>query len=141
MAIIPSLRTVVFAVVTLLALAVLGISVHLLFIIGLPTPTRTFTAFGIAAGCITIVSLPLFFILGHAIRGACTSTVIFEIIWFFSLWVLWAATAGSTVVDRGSNVFVCAYYSEEICYEITVLEVFAFINFFANLDNVGSRRC
>ncbi|KAI6006847.1 hypothetical protein EDD15DRAFT_5055 [Pisolithus albus] len=131
MAIIPSLRTIVFAVVSLLALAVFGISIHLLFILGLPTPSMTFTAFGLAAGCVTIVSLPLFFILGHAIRGACTSTVIFEIIWFFSLWVLWVATAGSTIVDRASNFPSCAYYTQEICYEITVLEVLAFINFFA----------
>ncbi|KAI6120860.1 hypothetical protein EDD16DRAFT_574886 [Pisolithus croceorrhizus] len=136
MAIIPLVRTVVFALVTVFSLVVLGISAHLEYLTnGNSNPYLSFAAFGLASACVTAVTLPLFFILGHARRGVFTSMIIFEIVWFLVLWVLWVATAGDTVVDRAYFFPVGCDYSNyptvnQICYEVTVVEAFAFLNFF-----------
>ncbi|KAI6042275.1 hypothetical protein EDC04DRAFT_2892184 [Pisolithus marmoratus] len=130
MAIIPLIRTIVFALATLLSLVVLGICAHLEYLSsGNSDSYLSFAAFGLSAACVTVVSLPLLFILGHARRGAFASTVIFEIVWFLILWVLWVATAGDTVVDR-AYFFPVDPTVDSICYQVTVVEACAFINFF-----------
>ncbi|KAI5983110.1 hypothetical protein EDD15DRAFT_1916970 [Pisolithus albus] len=158
MAIIPLLRTIVFALVTLLSLVVLGICAHIEYLTSGDSSTYlSFAAFGLGSACVTVVTLPLFFILGHARRGVFTSMIIFEIIWFRTwrntfrttetltrlilnnlvvLWVLWVATSGDTVVDRAfffpEGCILNNYpTANQICYEVTVVEAFAFLNFFA----------
>ncbi|KIK20381.1 hypothetical protein PISMIDRAFT_682330 [Pisolithus microcarpus 441] len=137
MAIIPLLRTIVFALVTLLSLVVLGICAHIEYLTsGNSSTYLSFAAFGLASACVTVVTLPLFFILGHARRGVFTSMIIFEIIWFLVLWVLWVATSGDTVVDKAfyfpdGCIFNNYPTINQICYEVTVVEAFAFLNFFA----------
>ncbi|KAI5982045.1 hypothetical protein EDD15DRAFT_223890 [Pisolithus albus] len=137
MAIIPLLRTIVFALVTLLSLVVLGICAHIEYLTSGDSSTYlSFAAFGLGSACVTVVTLPLFFILGHARRGVFTSMIIFEIIWFLVLWVLWVATSGDTVVDRAfffpeGCIFNNYPTANQICYEVTVVEAFAFLNFFA----------
>ncbi|KAI5999795.1 hypothetical protein F5J12DRAFT_784572 [Pisolithus orientalis] len=109
MAIIPLIRAIIFALATLFSVVVLGICAHLEYLTsGNTNSYLSFAAFGLASACVTAVTLPLFFILGHARRGVFTSMVIFEIVWFLVLWVLWVATAGDTVVDR-------AYFFPEGC--------------------------
>ncbi|KAI6146307.1 hypothetical protein BKA82DRAFT_142902 [Pisolithus tinctorius] len=145
MAIIPLIRAIIFALATLFSVVVLGICAHLEYLTsGNTNSYLSFAAFGLASACVTAVTLPLFFILGHARRGVFTSMVIFEIVWFLVLWVLWVATVGDTVVDRAyffpegcvlnnrKNTAHCSLASvNQICYEVTVVEAFSFLNFFA----------
>ncbi|KIJ69691.1 hypothetical protein HYDPIDRAFT_77279 [Hydnomerulius pinastri MD-312] len=136
MAIIPLLRTIVFSFATLSSLVVLGICAHLEYLVsGYDDVFLTFAAFGIAAASVTIVTLPLFLFLGRIRRGIFTSMIIFEIVWFFILWVLWVGTAGDTVAGRAFYFPEGCIYSDyattnSICYEFTVVEAFAFLNFF-----------
>ncbi|KAF9226955.1 hypothetical protein BS17DRAFT_814852 [Gyrodon lividus] len=135
MAIIPLLRTIIFSLVTIFALVILGICAHIEYLIsGYTGAHLAFAAFGLAAACVTVVSLPLLLLLGNLRRGNFTSMIIFEIIWFFILWVMWIGTAGDTVVDRAfyfpDGCIYDAYpTTNQICYEFTVVEAFAFLNF------------
>ncbi|KAG8219076.1 hypothetical protein J3R82DRAFT_4834 [Butyriboletus roseoflavus] len=61
--------------------------------------------------------------------------ILFEIIWFFALWILWIGTAGDTVAGKAYHFPAgCIYDSypttNQICNEFTVVEAFAFLNFF-----------
>lgn len=137
MAVLPWLRAIIFSVSSVLALVVIGICAHIESLVaGYQDVYLSFAAFGLGAGSLTVLSLPLFLIVGRVRRGAFTSMVIFEIAWFFILWVIWVSTAGDTVAGR-------AYYfpdgciypdyptSNQICYEITVVEAAAFAIFFS----------
>ncbi|KAF9235216.1 hypothetical protein BU15DRAFT_78228 [Melanogaster broomeanus] len=136
MAIIPLLRTIIFSLVSLFALVVLGICAHILYLVsGYSTGFLSFAAFGLGAASVTVVTLPLLLLLGHLRRGMFTSMIIFEIIWFFILWVAWAGTAGDTVADKAYYFPDGCIYDEypetnQICYEFGVVEAFAFLNFF-----------
>ncbi|KAH7887253.1 hypothetical protein F5I97DRAFT_2007666, partial [Phlebopus sp. FC_14] len=124
------------ALTTLFALVVVGICAHIESLIaGYSDVFLTFAAFGLAAGAVTVVSLPLFLFLGRLRRGIFTSMIVFEIIWFFILWILWVATAGDTVAARTyyfPEGCVLDQYpqSNQICYEITAVEAFSFLAFF-----------
>ncbi|KAF8839297.1 hypothetical protein BDN67DRAFT_781701 [Paxillus ammoniavirescens] len=136
MAIIPLLRTTVFSLATVSALVVLGICAHIQWLI---SPLRnpiflSFSAFGIAAASVTVVSLPLMLFLGTRRRGVFTSMIVFEIVWCLVLWVLWVATAGDTAADRAyyfpeGCIFQDSPTTNQICIEFTVVEAFAFLNF------------
>lgn len=137
MAVLPWFRAIIFSVSSVLALVVIGICAHIESLVaGYQDVYLSFAAFGLGAGSLTVLSLPLFLIVGRVRRGAFTSMVIFEIAWFFILWVIWVGTAGDTAAGR-------AYYfpdgciypdyptSNQICYEITVVEAAAFAIFFS----------
>ncbi|KAI6120861.1 hypothetical protein EDD16DRAFT_1703852 [Pisolithus croceorrhizus] len=127
MAIIPLVRTIVFALVPLFSLVVLGISVYLEYINALGPVLPAIL--GSASACVTIVTLPLFSLLGRARRGVFTSMIIFEIVWFLVLWLAWVATAGVTAVVRASGSCGDPFLTQT-CYDFSVLEAFAFLNFF-----------
>ncbi|KAJ8595795.1 hypothetical protein M405DRAFT_929296 [Rhizopogon salebrosus TDB-379] len=137
MAVLPWLRAIVFSVTSVLALVIIGICAHIESLVsGYQDAYTSFAAFGLAAGSITVVSLPLFLVLGRVRRGAFTSMIVFEIVWFFILWVLWVATAGDTVAGRAyyypdGCVYTDYPTANQICYEITVVEAAAFIIFFS----------
>ncbi|KAI6152596.1 hypothetical protein BKA82DRAFT_4112674 [Pisolithus tinctorius] len=124
MAIIPLIRAIIFALATLFSVVVLGICAHLEYLTsGNTNSYLSFAAFGLASACVTAVTLPLFFILGHARRGVFTSMVIFEIVWFLVLWVLAYFFPEGCVLNNPSV--------NQICYEVTAVEAFSFLNFFA----------
>ncbi|KAF8555557.1 hypothetical protein OG21DRAFT_1460872 [Imleria badia] len=141
MAIIPLFRFVIFLLITIFSLVVLGISAHIMYLIsGFVDVYSSFAPFGLGVSCVTIIALPLFLALGNLRRRVFTSMILFEIIWFFILWILWVGVAGDTVAGKAW------YYPEgcvfndcrpmihpeanQICNEVTVLEAFAFLNFF-----------
>ncbi|KAG6373893.1 hypothetical protein JVT61DRAFT_6046 [Boletus reticuloceps] len=138
MAIIPLFRVIIFILITILSLVVLGLCAHIEWLIsGYVDIYSSFVPLGLGVSCLSIVSLPLFLALGN-MRRVCTSTIIFEIIWFFILWMLWAGTAGDTVAGKayyypGGCSVLNNYYVDpavtQICSEITAIEVFAFVNF------------
>lgn len=132
MALIPLLRVIVFSSTALLSLGVLGICAHVLWLTqGYTNSYLAFAPFGTATAAVTAVSLPLFLILGRSKSRIFTSVVLFEIIWFFILWILWVATAGTTVAARAWFFPYGCFSGDSICYEITAMEAFAFLNFFA----------
>ncbi|KAF8432974.1 hypothetical protein L210DRAFT_3650063 [Boletus edulis BED1] len=141
MAIIPLVRVIIFILITILSLVVLGLCAHIEWLIsGYVDIYSSFVPLGLGVSCLSIVSLPLFLALGN-LRRACTSTIIFEIIWFFILWMLWGGTAGDTVAGKAYYYPVgCSglndYYGypvdpvvTQLCSEITAVEAFAFVNF------------
>ncbi|KAG6331782.1 hypothetical protein ID866_7307 [Astraeus odoratus] len=131
MALIPLLRTIIFSFASVLSLGVLGICAHILWLTqGYTNSYLAFAPFGTASSCITVVSLPLFLILGRSKRRIFTSAVIFEIVWFLVLWVLWVATAGTTVAAK-SFFYPDGCFGVSVCIEVTVMEALAFLNFFA----------
>ncbi|KAL4076472.1 hypothetical protein J3A83DRAFT_4370630 [Scleroderma citrinum] len=132
MALIPLLRVIIFSFTTILSLAVLGICAHILWLThGYSDSYLAFAPFGTASSVVTAISLPLFLILGRSKSRIFTSAVLFEIIWFFILWVLWVATAGTTVAARTWFFPDGCFSGFSVCYEITAMEAFAFLNFFA----------
>ncbi|KIM61471.1 hypothetical protein SCLCIDRAFT_1215923 [Scleroderma citrinum Foug A] len=132
MALIPLLRVIIFSFTSLLSLAVLGICAHILWLTqGYSNSYLAFAPFGTATSAVTAVSLPLFLILGRSKTRIFTSAVLFEIIWFFILWILWVATAGTTVAARAWFFPDGCFSGATVCYEITAMEAFAFLNFFA----------
>ncbi|OAX33346.1 hypothetical protein K503DRAFT_804440 [Rhizopogon vinicolor AM-OR11-026] len=137
MAVLPWLRAIVFSYTSVLALVIIGICAHIESLVaGRQDVYSSFAAFGLVAGSITVVSLPLFLILGRMRRGAFTSMILFEIVWFFVLWVLWVGTAGDTVASKAYYYPDGCIYTDypatnQICYEITVVEAAAFIIFFS----------
>ncbi|KIK34487.1 hypothetical protein CY34DRAFT_110266 [Suillus luteus UH-Slu-Lm8-n1] len=137
MAVLPWFRAIIFSLISALALVVVGIYAHIeALIAGYHDINLTFVALGLAAGCLTVVSLPLFLILGRVRRGAVTSMIVFEIIWFLVIWLVWVGTAVDTVAGRAYYFPDGCIYTDypttnQICYEVTVAEGAAFIIFFS----------
>ncbi|KAG0700956.1 hypothetical protein DFH29DRAFT_876236 [Suillus ampliporus] len=138
MAVLPWLRAVVFSLASILALVVIGICAHIESIVAgyqYHNVHLSFVALGLAAGCLTVLSLPVLLIVGRVRRGAVVSMIVFEIVWFFVLWAMWVGTAGDTVAGRAYYFPDGCIYSNypkanQICYEIIVVEAVAFIIFF-----------
>ncbi|KAG9317899.1 hypothetical protein JVU11DRAFT_2128 [Chiua virens] len=142
MAILPLFRVIIFTLISLFSLVVLGICAHIEYLASPYSGTDTeiylsFAAVGIGAACLTLVSLPLFLVLGSLrTRRVFTSMILFEIIWFFILWVLWVGTAADTVFGKAYIYPDGCIYSDypqanSVCDEFTAVEAFAFLNFFA----------
>ena len=112
MAWLPLLRVVSLTGAVVSGIIALGISAHLLnFTTYWYGFYYTFTALTIASAALTMVTLPVMYVL-HLLRayrmlivnprlvldrfrtGAFTSMVAFEVVWLFVLWVLWIASAG-----------------------------------------------
>jgi len=136
MAIIPLFRVVIFTLITLFSLVVLGICAHIEYLVaGRMDFYLSFAAFGLGGGCLTVVSIPLLWALGNLRHRVFTSMILFETIWFFILWVVWVGTAGDTVAGKAYLFPAGCVYDDyptanQICYEFTVEEAFAFLNFF-----------
>ncbi|KAG2339357.1 hypothetical protein BDR05DRAFT_1062201 [Suillus weaverae] len=137
MAVLPWFRAIIFSISSVLALVVIGICAHIESLVaGYQNVNLSFLVFGLAAGSLTVLSLPLCLILGRVRRGAFTSMIVFEIVWFLVLWLAWVGTAVDTVAGR-AHYFPdgCIYTdypkSNQICYEITVAEGAAFLIFFS----------
>jgi hypothetical protein len=92
-----------------------------------------YAALGIAAGLLTLFSLPVMLALSIVRKGAFTSMVAFEIGWIWFLWILWVSVGGNSA---SSLAFVggCSIYSPfgtgvvAACNESTAITAFGFLN-------------
>ncbi|KAI9569253.1 hypothetical protein HD554DRAFT_1981472, partial [Boletus coccyginus] len=136
MAILPLFRVIIFILTTVSSLVVLGICAHIVDLTaGYTQIYSSFAPFSLGAACLTILSLPLLALGNMRDRRVFTSMVLFEIIWFFLLWVVWVGAAGDTVAGKAYYFPAGCVYDNYptanlICYEFTVVEAFAFLNFF-----------
>ncbi|KAL4257475.1 MARVEL domain-containing protein [Pleurotus pulmonarius] len=124
-------RLVVLGLITVLALAVLGIDVHYTYILNRIKGLTVIEGLGIACALLTAASMPaiLFFP-----RGSFPTTVLFETMWLSILWVLWlltAAVASSTRVSfmkplgsRGCSQLEGELFS--LCVELPAIEGLAY---------------
>ncbi|KAG1769145.1 hypothetical protein EV702DRAFT_1142635 [Suillus placidus] len=95
-----------------------------------------FSAFGIAAAVLTILTIPIMLIVDFLRHGAFTSTILFELLWLFALAILWVATAAEAFSTSNSYFPQgCVYANTDptankYCMELQMVEAFAFSNFF-----------
>lgn len=118
---IPLFRTIAFGSVGLFSLIVLGISAHLVSLRG---PAPDYVNFALAVAILTLIFLPLLFILPIKRRGSWPSYLAVElgVLWF--LWILWLASAAHTAsMTPGLN-----YCSGGICSELRAMLAFSFLN-------------
>ncbi|KIM70151.1 hypothetical protein SCLCIDRAFT_12726 [Scleroderma citrinum Foug A] len=98
----------------------------------------TFAALGIATAGLTIFTIPVMLMVDFIRRGAFTSMILVELIWFFILWVLWVATAGEAVTAANTYFPQGCIYADyplvnQACHEIQAVEAFSFLAFFVLL--------
>ncbi|EGO05253.1 hypothetical protein SERLA73DRAFT_174315 [Serpula lacrymans var. lacrymans S7.3] len=130
----PLFRTIVFAISLVFSLIVLGIAAHITSVtLEYFGGYLIFGALAIATAVLTIVTIPVLFIMDVLRRGAFTSMIVVELVWLFVLWVLWLAT-GADAASATSLTFPfgCNYFNpleNQICHEFAAVEAFAFLNF------------
>jgi len=138
MAILPSFRLAIFSLIILFSLVVLGIDSYFATLTSGVGIYDFFVPLGIAAAALSVISLPLFWFLGTRPTRVFTSVIVFEIIWFFFLWLLWAGTIGDSITFTVLGcVFAVDAYGNPVdisnnpfCVELIVMDVFAFLCFF-----------
>jgi len=92
-----------------------------------------YAALGIAAGLLTLLSLPAMLAVSIVRKGAFTSMIAFEIGWIWFLWILWVSVGGNSA---GSIAFIgsCGDYSifgtavVAACNESTAITAFGFLS-------------
>ncbi|KAF8075973.1 SCO1/SenC-domain-containing protein [Lyophyllum atratum] len=129
----PTLRKAAFGLVIFFSIIVLALSAH-----ALNTTTTlfglyfNFTALGVAAAALSLVSLPAMLVVDNMRKGAFTSMILVEIAWLGLLWVLWLATAASASSlgslgrcnSRNSTI-------NTLCHEIGAIQAFAHLAWLA----------
>ncbi|KAF5337191.1 hypothetical protein D9611_002896 [Ephemerocybe angulata] len=124
--VLPLARMAVFGVTSLFSLIIFAISVH--FIAATNAYRRGAyyepTALQLATAIMTLLTLPAMYFLSVKRRGAYSSYIATEIgvCWF--LWIMWVASAGSTV----SLFWAATFCTGGVCSEAQALEAFAFLN-------------
>ncbi|KAM5537430.1 hypothetical protein V8D89_008949 [Ganoderma adspersum] len=89
-----------------------------------------FAALAIAAGGLTMISLPIILIIDFLRRGAFTSWVLIELIWLSVIWVLWIATGAVAVNDTSAIFTTCDFvadWANQLCRETQAIEAFSFL--------------
>ncbi|KAF4596041.1 hypothetical protein EYR38_007413 [Pleurotus pulmonarius] len=143
-------RLVVLGLITVLALAVLGIDVHYTYILNRIKGLTVIEGLGIACALLTAASMPAMYVVCAKTvisthpglwafslffpRGSFPTTVLFETMWLSILWVLWlltAAVASSTRVSfmkplgsRGCSQLEGELFS--LCVELPAIEGLAY---------------
>ncbi|KIK07663.1 hypothetical protein K443DRAFT_86599 [Laccaria amethystina LaAM-08-1] len=129
----PLLRTIVFIASSVLGLAVLAMSAHIVSWTNSIVSGAYFqyAALALATGLLTVLSLPALLMISIGRKGAVTSMIVVELCWLWFLWVMWVASAGnvaSTVwissCDRAKGIVAT------ICAETQTIEALGFINWF-----------
>ncbi|KAF9245725.1 hypothetical protein BU15DRAFT_70796 [Melanogaster broomeanus] len=129
------IRIAVLASSTLFSIVVLGLAAHILSLTQQYLGSYFyFSALGIAAGVLSMVTLPLMVVLDFYRRGAFTSMIVVELVWLFILWVLWVATAAEAAVAVNFFFpFGCIYpeypVTNQACHEMQATEAFSFLIF------------
>ncbi|KIL67253.1 hypothetical protein M378DRAFT_58682, partial [Amanita muscaria Koide BX008] len=109
------------------SLIVLGVSAHLIFVTEQVGIYFTFTAFAIAIAALTLITLPLFLIIGFVRKGALFNYIIVEIGVLGLFWVLWLATASFTADQLVLLPINCDFnYSD--CHEPQAVNAFSWLN-------------
>ncbi|KAL6308134.1 hypothetical protein BKA93DRAFT_726206, partial [Sparassis latifolia] len=116
----------------LCAVIVLGLGGHIInFTVTYLHGYYVFTALGVATASLTILTLPVMFIVDIAVSNIVfTSWILIELIWLTILWVLWLSTGAYA----GSFIGPCQYVDETGisvlvagCHESQALEAFSFL--------------
>ncbi|KAI1789732.1 hypothetical protein LXA43DRAFT_974141 [Ganoderma leucocontextum] len=89
-----------------------------------------FAALALAAGGVTMITLPIMLIIDFVRRGAFTSWILTELIWLSIVWVLWIAT-GAVAVNNTAAIFTtCDFvydWANQLCRETQAIEAFSFL--------------
>ncbi|KAJ7737684.1 hypothetical protein B0H16DRAFT_1571438 [Mycena metata] len=101
----------------------------------------SYAILAIATGTMTVLTLPAMIGLGIFRPGGLISMIIVEILWLFTLSILWLATGANSV--GGGREFGCGHIIHDAivifsCPEISALEGFAFSNGILLLTYVGT---
>ncbi|KAJ3542290.1 hypothetical protein NMY22_g3569 [Coprinellus aureogranulatus] len=104
------------------SIIVLGISAHLVHISNGFTPD--WAGLALATSILTLLSLPVLYIVSIKRRGAVAAFVIVELIVLWILWILWLAT-GADAASSNPGLNFC---NVGVCSEIRALEAFSFLN-------------
>jgi len=135
MAFLPIFRIVVLCISVVFAIIALGLSAHLTSLVeAFVGETVTFAVLALATACLTILTLPIMLIVDMVRKGAFTSMVLVELIWFGILWIMWLATAADAVVSArrvfpdGCIAFVFVEL-DTICHVSSGIVALAFVNF------------
>ncbi|KAF5337158.1 hypothetical protein D9611_002893 [Ephemerocybe angulata] len=117
----PLARTIIFGIVAFFSIIVLGISAHL---VSLPGPSPDYVNLALATSILTLIALPIIFIIPLKRRGAAPSFVAVEVVTLWLLWILWLAT-GATIANWLPGLVFC---NGGVCSELRAIEAFAFLN-------------
>jgi len=105
-------RDVVFGVITVLSIIVLGLAAHSISsttsVTGFSGGYYTFDAFAVAVSVMTWTSIPALWLIDVLRRGAITSIILVELVWFGVLWVLWLSSAALSSNDLNDVSQVCS---------------------------------
>lgn len=129
----PLVRTIVFIASSVLGLAVLAMSAHIVSWTNSIVSGAYFqyAALALATGLLTILSLPAMLMISIARKGAVTSFIVVELPWLWFLWIMWVASAGNVASTVWiGNCSLAKGIVATICDETKAIEAFAFINWF-----------
>ncbi|KDQ24193.1 hypothetical protein PLEOSDRAFT_1094235 [Pleurotus ostreatus PC15] len=126
-------RLVIFGLVTIFAFAVLGVDAHVTSIFAKSGTTIPIEGMGLATALFTILSLPA---IVFSPKGSFPTTVLFESIWLFILWVFWLTTAAlasnlriTVMKELGSKG--CSQLRDDglaVCMELPAIEGISYVN-------------
>lgn len=126
-------RTIVFIATSVMGLAVLAMSAHIVSWTNSIVSGAYFqyAALSLATGLLTILSLPAMLMISIGRKGALTSMVVVELAWLWFLWIMWVASAGNVA----STVWIGSCGRAKgivatICAETQTIEALGFINWF-----------
>ncbi|RXW23019.1 hypothetical protein EST38_g2837 [Candolleomyces aberdarensis] len=116
----PLIRTVAFGTVCLFSIIIFCLSVYTVSNIGAYHP---FAALSLATSILSLLTLPVLYVVSKMRRGAIISFVAVEIVWLWLLWILWISSAGSTVTLPELN-----YCTGWGCPKARAIAAFDFLN-------------
>ncbi|RXW15334.1 hypothetical protein EST38_g10522 [Candolleomyces aberdarensis] len=119
----PLARTIVFGIVGLFTLISFGLSIHIVHLGNQGGFVPDWAGLALATSIITLIALPVLFIIPIKRRNALPSFIAFELAVLWLLWILWLATGASIASLFGLN-----YCNGGLCSEIRALEAFSFLN-------------
>ncbi|KAF5393692.1 hypothetical protein D9757_000363 [Collybiopsis confluens] len=134
-AFLPILRLTVLIAVLIFSVIVIGLAAHFtVFSEQFFDGYFVFAAMAIAVAALTILTVPVMIAIDFTRKGAFTSMVLVELIWFLILWVLWLAAAALAAQDQifffGSSSTSCDFgldVANTACHEFLGIEAFSFL--------------
>ncbi|KDQ24194.1 hypothetical protein PLEOSDRAFT_1107126 [Pleurotus ostreatus PC15] len=124
-------RLIVFVLITVLALAMLGVDAHYTHVLIKVQGMTFIEGLGLAGAFLTIVSMPIII---FSPAGSFLASVLFEIVWLSTLWVFWLLTAAIASSTRASFMEPlgsrgCSQLNGELftlCVELPAIEGLAY---------------
>ncbi|KAJ2912431.1 hypothetical protein MD484_g7980, partial [Candolleomyces efflorescens] len=118
----PLARTVVFGIVGLFTIINFGLSIHIVHVASRGV-VPDWAGLGLATSILTLVALPILFIVPIKRHGALPAFVAVELAVLWLLWILWLATGATIAGLPGLN-----FCNGGLCSEARALEAFSFLN-------------